>query len=69
MQRRLQLLAWMGSHSETDLAALGGAWVAATAELGRTTSGRWLDGPCVREMIRRNWKTSSLTGIEELEHA
>ena len=49
MQRRLQLLAWMGSHSETDLArSLGGAWVAATAELGRTTSGRWLDGPCVR---------------------
>ena len=34
MQRRLQLLAWMGSHSETDLASLGGAWVAATAELG-----------------------------------
>ncbi|KVZ18406.1 hypothetical protein WL14_31025 [Burkholderia cepacia] len=36
MQRRLQLLAWMGSHAETDLArGLGDAWVAATAELGR----------------------------------
>ncbi|MBN3786937.1 phosphotransferase [Burkholderia sp. Ac-20353] len=35
MQRRLQLLAWMGSHHETDLArSLGDGWVAATAELG-----------------------------------
>ena len=70
MQRRLQLLAWMGSHSETDLAT---AWAAPGSRRprnwGRTTSGRWLDGPCVREMIRRNWKTSSLIGIEELEHA
>ncbi|MEM5329294.1 phosphotransferase [Paraburkholderia sp. JHI2823] len=36
MQRRLQLLAWMGSHAETDLArSLGDQWVAETAELGR----------------------------------
>jgi Ser/Thr protein kinase RdoA (MazF antagonist) len=35
MQRRLQLLAWMGSHHETDLArSLGDSWVAKTAELG-----------------------------------
>ncbi|HYS64962.1 MAG TPA: phosphotransferase [Paraburkholderia sp.] len=35
MQRRLQLLAWMGSHYETDLArSLGDPWVAQTAELG-----------------------------------
>lgn len=35
MQRRLQLLAWMGSHHETDLArSLGDPWVAATVELG-----------------------------------
>jgi Ser/Thr protein kinase RdoA (MazF antagonist) len=35
MQRRLQLLAWMASHSETDLArSLGDAWVAQTAVLG-----------------------------------
>jgi Ser/Thr protein kinase RdoA (MazF antagonist) len=35
MQRRLQLLAWMGSHYETDLArSLGDRWVAQTAVLG-----------------------------------
>ncbi|MGO0790919.1 phosphotransferase enzyme family protein [Herbaspirillum seropedicae] len=34
MQRRLQLLAWMASHSETELAqSLGESWVAGTAEL------------------------------------
>lgn len=34
MQRRLQLLAWMASHSETDLAqSLGERWVAGTADL------------------------------------
>jgi len=36
MQRRLQLLAWMASHSETDLArSFGSGWVAATADLGK----------------------------------
>ena len=35
MQRRLQLLAWRGSHFETDLArSLGRDWVAATAQMG-----------------------------------
>ena len=41
MQRRLQLLAWMGSHSETDLAR---NWAAPGSRRprnwGRTTSGR-----------------------------
>lgn len=36
MQRRLQLLAWMASHAETDLArSLGSEWVTLTAALGR----------------------------------
>jgi Ser/Thr protein kinase RdoA (MazF antagonist) len=35
LQRRLQLLAWRGSHFETDMAqGLGDDWVAATAQLG-----------------------------------
>lgn len=34
LQRRMQLLAWMASHSETDLAkSLGLPWVAASADL------------------------------------
>ena len=69
MQRRLQLLAWMGSHSETDLAQPG-------RRLGRGDRGiggglhpeDGLTAPASGEMIRRNWKTSSLIGIE-VEHA
>jgi hypothetical protein len=35
MQRRLQLLAWRGSHHETDLArSLDQEWVSATARMG-----------------------------------